>query len=135
MSDPYNPINHKNIMAKIYATPEHIKEPEIDYSAPYDYEKETAREEKFLAELKEWVVENGQGPLRGELVREGVADGYALYMVYSHKPFSMIHIRLGDGYSAGPVWERGVRISDVKARIKFDKDMAALMKKKETSNT
>jgi len=55
-----------------------------------------------------------------------VADGYAQYMVECEKPLRLIHLPFGDAYSAGPVWERGLRITDVRQMVQRDKGLAKL---------
>ncbi len=116
-------------MATVYSAPKEIPFPEPDYKN-YDYRKEQQREDAYVKKLQEWARERSSGALVGEIVRHGVADGYAQYMVISEKPLALIHLALGDAYSAGPVWERGLRITDVRRMVKADKEIKKLFAKK-----
>jgi hypothetical protein len=83
--------------ATIYAAPEEIKQPEIDFSDIAKYRRE---EGEYLEELKNYCQKNGSGKYAGEIVRIPHADGYASYMVISLKPLKLIHIPLGDAYDS-----------------------------------
>jgi len=116
-------------MAKIYPAPNiEVPLPIHDYPND-DYEKRQKKENKYLDDLKTYLRSQDDGELVGEIVRHGVGDGYALYMIASHRPFSMVHLDLGDGYSAGDPWERGFRISDAKSQIAWEKQINNIIAK------
>jgi hypothetical protein len=65
---------------------------------------------------KEWDEIEAEGPI----VKFGVADGYAVYIVRSMKPLTLQHVNSGDGYSAHPALIRGLTVADVKRQIDFE---------------
>lgn len=114
-------------MATVYSP-----ETGFDFIVPdyrnYDYEKEQKRESDYVCLLSAHYrkVERGLGnrmELVGKLICTGVADGQAQYMVIRERPFQMVHLHLGDAYSAGSIWERGLRITDARRIIKSDEWM------------
>lgn len=112
-------------MAMISAPPAHLPVPQTDYKN-YDYKAEEAKEEAWVESLRDWCRQNHQGDLVGEEIREGRGDGYARYMVMRHKPFTLIHLPLGDAWSAGAIWERGVTLSDVRSMVNLDRELRKL---------
>lgn len=108
-------------MAKVFAPPAELPAPKIDFSDDYDYKTHEAKEIKWTADLKAYCIKHGNGKLAGEIVSHGVADGSADYMVLTEKPLAVIHMPLGDNYRAGVVWERGLRISDIRQQAKLTK--------------
>ena len=120
-------------MANVYALPPEIKAPEPDYK---DMDNHDRREEAFCAELKAWCLANGSGKLCGEIISSHIADGQAQYMVISERPLDLFHLPLGDAYSMGAVWERGLRIADVRQMVERRKGLAELFggTKKTNSN-
>ena len=57
----------------------------------------------------------------GSIIRFGVADGYASYMVMKKKPLTLCYIPCPDGYQADACTLRGVNWTYVKARAKSAK--------------
>lgn len=57
---------------------------------------------------------NVAGKYAGEVIREGVADGFAQYMILSSRPLSLIHIPLGDAWHFR--WAHRWTASDVKKK-------------------
>lgn len=108
-------------MATIFNAPKELPEPEVDFKN-YDYDKVQADENAWLAKLKEFCIKHGNGACAGEEVTHGVADGYARYMVFKEKPLQLIHLRLGDAWSAGAIWERELRLSDVRQQVERNKN-------------
>jgi hypothetical protein len=99
---------------------------EPDYSK-YDWDAELKRGQEYIKALKvklnQWF---GSDPLIGEEINHPVADGYARYIVASVKPFSLIHIPFGDGYSAGAIWERGITLKDARKMIEMNKQFKSI---------
>ena len=109
---------------KVYGLPTQLAYT-TEYSN-YSYEKEKAKEEQTLAALKTFMVEGGyDGPLTGEIVRFGVADGYAQYMFCDGgRKSCLIHLPFGDAWSY-PYIERLTK-KDILDNITSAKRMAAL---------
>lgn len=103
-------------MAKVYNPPEGFDPPQPDYEN-YDFEKQLQAEEAWIAKLAEWCKAGDKGDTVGEVIRHGVGDGYAQYMVCTEKPLTLIHLAIGDAWSAGAVWERGIRLADVRRMV------------------
>ncbi len=112
-------------MAKVFASP--IPAPTIRFETREQYFRD---EKTWLDSLRDWCKLNGKGELRGEEIKTPVADGYARYMVLTSTPLQVIHIPLGDGYRAGAIWERGLRVSDVRAMAKQERAWDAIFAKK-----
>lgn len=56
-----------------------------------------------------------------EIVRFGVADGFAHYIVKSRKPLVLQHVDYMDGYHAPGALIRGLRLSDIDGNIRRSK--------------
>jgi len=79
------------------------------------------REARAAEKLKNRLQEKDSGKLVGSVVRFGVADGYAQYMIASEKPLTLVHLHFGDGYQIPEAHIRGLRLSDLRKQISFDK--------------
>lgn len=120
-------------MAKIYAPPEKIKPiPEMKnfmIDGHFNFKKMEAAEEIWTNELRKWCIANSPGHKHiGKIIREPVADGYALYMIFSLKPLAFIHLPLGDGYQFQ--WAHRWTVSDVNMMINKDETMRKIFGKK-----
>lgn len=113
---------------KIYSLPDQVPAPQTDY-ANYDHAKVDADEAAHMAKLKAFLIESGYtGKHTGEIYRDGVADGYALYMVADGKPFGLVHLPYGDGYQSRDA--RFLTKTEVLRRIEAEKKFRALFRKK-----
>jgi len=83
-------------MAKIYAAPEEIQIPELDFKEFGNYEKEC---EDYIQKLKDFCLENSDEKEVGEIIKFPMGDGHAEYMICSMKPLELIHIPLMDAWS------------------------------------
>jgi len=83
--------------AKIYSGIEGLEPPELDFT---DYKKYEQESEKYVDKLRKACQANSTDKIAGQTIRFGVADGYAMYMVYGVKPLELIHVNAGDGYHA-----------------------------------
>lgn len=108
-------------MATVYNPPDELPWADPDYNN-YDYRAEQVREDAYAKQLAEWCKTRNKGDCVGEIVSTGVADGYAQYMVECEKPLRLIHLPFGDKYSGGLIWERGLRIADVRQMVKRDRN-------------
>lgn len=112
---------------KIYSCPKEVPPPTPDYSS-YDHAKVDADEEKHMADLKAWLKKRGYtGKYTGEIYREGVADGYALYMVMDGRAFGLIHLPYGDAYQSRDV--SFLPKKEIIRRLGSSKKLAALFAK------
>ena len=107
-------------MATIFNLPPDVPAPKVDYKN-YNHELEKTREADFLVKLRAWLKERFTGDLVGEEVSTPRGDGYARYVIMRHKPFALIHLPLGDAWSADAVWERGIRLKDAREMIERNK--------------
>ncbi len=119
-------------MAKVYSAP--IPAPEFseyeDHNGRIDFNKMNEVDSAYFARLTELAKANGPGDLVGEVLRFPHADGYAVYMVWTQKPLSLIHLSLHDGYAIAEAHERGLKLSDVRAQVNRDKRLAELFGRK-----
>ena len=90
---------HNTMAAKIYSGIKGIECPKVSFE---DYRNGTWRqkEEDYISKLKETCKKNSEGNAVGEIIKFNVADGHAMYMVYSLKPLQLIHLNLGDGWQS-----------------------------------
>lgn len=118
-------------MGKIYSPPKDV-EPvpgmeDFMVDGKFNMKKMEEVEEKWTETLRDWCKVNSPGrKYVGEIIRQGVADGYAQYMVLSLKPLVLIHLSLGDAYQFQ--WAHRWTASDVKEMIEREKKMQSLFK-------
>lgn len=112
-------------MAKAFAEPEGY-----EYQFDNVVSNYAQAEKNHYERLKKWCKENtdSKSPLVGETIQFSVADGSAVYMVFSTSPLHLIHSSYGDGYQAHDALIRGLRVSDVKEQVERAKTMAKLFK-------
>ena len=117
---------------KIYNTPTEVPTPEFDYRN-YDAKTIEAQEEQHKKDLKKWLISMGYDkPLTGEILREPVADGYALYMVADGgRQWGLIHLEYGDGYHSPNV--EFLTKAEVKKRIEARKNFHKMLTKKKAA--
>ncbi len=114
-------------MAKIYKAPVSIKAPDLCAMFPdgnYDWDIFRAAEDKYVAELAALAraerSNNGQyDRLIGMEMHFPVADGHARYMVWSIKPFTVIHLELGDAWRAHHLIEKGMNLQEALRQAAF----------------
>jgi hypothetical protein len=112
-------------MAKIYSAPGSIKKPVLNFRDIDGYRKDCDR---YLAELKEILVNRKNQPNVGVTIKFPVADGHAVYMVASMKPLELVHVELWDGWHFQ--YAKNLTVKDVEEKIAQDKAMAELFSKK-----
>ena len=101
-------------MAKLH--PEPFTPPSIDFGA---------------ANLREQIDASWKAvEAAGALITFPVADGKAVYIVRSVSPPVLQWVDWLDGYRADPALIRGLRSSDIKARVAQRKAIAALFARK-----
>jgi hypothetical protein len=105
-------------MAKIYATD--LTPPEWNPEIPWqEYDSIIKVYEDTLAAMAREA--NPDDELAGEVVRFGIADGKASYMVFRSKPLELIHLDYDHGYALPEFSERGLRLSDIRERVEFER--------------
>ena len=84
-------------MTTIYASP--VPAPEYDWKN-FNFEAMQAQDAQHEQAVKDWLAANGYtGKNSGRIVRFGVADGYAAYMIAeAGRKFALIHLPYGDAY-------------------------------------
>jgi hypothetical protein len=110
-------------MAKVFDSPSEIKLP------AFSMETYKADEEKFLIELKDFVIKRKPGKNVGEIVRFSYADGYAQYMIASMKPLELVHIPTGDAWHL-PYVNR-LTAKDIQANLDFENHWKTAKKNKD----
>lgn len=115
-------------MAKIYCCPEEVREPDFgDHFVGNVFDGDAYFEavKDHRTELAEWCKNynpEDNSTLIGETVSWPVADGRAEYMVLGTKGgLSLIHLNYSDGYHIDPVFERALRVSDIREAVKREK--------------
>lgn len=114
---------------KIYSLPREVPAPVVDYSN-YDHDKVQIQEEKHMTDLAAFLKEAGYtGKNTGQIYREGVADGYALYMVAegTRSAFGLVHLPYGDAYQSRNA--SFLTKKEVLRRIEADRKFRALFAK------
>lgn len=112
---------------KIYTCPEEVPAPQPDYRN-YDHKKEQAAKDKHTADLAKWLKKAGyKGKYTGEIYKEQIADGYALYMMADGSKSCLIHLPYGDAYQSRDV--EFLPKKEIIARIEANKKFRALWKK------
>jgi hypothetical protein len=88
---------------KVYAAPEGI-ECNTDYKN-YNFETEKAREAKYEADIKQWLLDEGYtGKHTGRIFHIPMGDGYARYMFAdAPRKSCLIHIATGDAWNCPEV--------------------------------
>ena len=112
-------------MTKVYSAPKTIERPKLDIHKYDGFEEYERQQQKYIERVRQFVKKRKpRGQLVGEIIRFGVADGYAQYMVASLRPLELIHLDLGDGYHFQYV-ER-ITAQDVRELVEREKSLAEL---------
>lgn len=112
-------------MLKVYAPPKEIPVPDL---CAETWQKDHA---EFTERLRAWCQANGSGDMKGETISFPVADGQALYMIFSSRPLAIIHMPLADAYEFRYV-ER-LTLKDVRAQVERSRNLAALFARRATA--
>jgi hypothetical protein len=104
-------------MVTIYSPPEGIDPPAfedyMDENGRYNRELSDRLDEDYLHRLGDYCRRYGKGRYTGYVWHYPVADGAARYMVFSLRPFTLIHIPLHDAWHIPEVVARGLRTKDI----------------------
>ena len=58
--------------------------------------------------------------LEGRILKFGIADGQALYLIKKEKPLTLQHIPFFDGYALPSAHLRGLQVKDIARQVSFD---------------
>lgn len=116
-------------MGRIYSPPKDVEPAprlkDFMVGGKFDSKKMDEAEEKWTEKLRDWCKANSPGrKYVGEIIQQGVADGYAQYMVFSLRPLVLLHLELGDSYQFQ--WDSRWTASDVKEMVERRKKMNSL---------
>lgn len=116
----------------VYSCPKECPAPEPDYSDNYDSKKEQEREDQHREKLKAHLNKMGYtGKHTGKIIRFGVADGHAEYMLAdgptAAKSF-LVHLPYGDAWEYRDV--RFIPKKEILKRISADEKLAKLFQAK-----
>jgi hypothetical protein len=120
-------------MAKVYRAPEGYDAPDFAdafVDGRYNMEADDRATSAYIARLAEWCRDRHEGDLVGEVVRFQIADGYAQYMVMSHRPLALIHLPIHDAWSIPEAHARGLRLSDLRKMVEGERRLAELFARK-----
>ena len=95
----------------VHTPPEVVKLMEYDFKA--DPRKELKKVEDGLRKIEEQY----------DTLHFPVADGAAIYAVYSYKPLQIFHVPFLDAWHADPALIRGLTAKDVKERCLKQKNL------------
>jgi hypothetical protein len=110
-------------MAKIYAMP---NQNEWERKKGEDFDGHFKRQDRMFAKLEKTAASLKKGEYVGGLISTVVGDGQAIYLVHSLKPLKLCHVPYMDGYNAGPIWERGLTVSDVKKMVDRNRNLKSI---------
>lgn len=119
----------------IYTTPASLPEPEFgDFfgGGRFDNAGYSEAIDNHRKALALWCQEQNKlagkraNKVIGKTIAFPVADGRAEYMIYQTSPLSVIHLNYGDGYQASDITMKGLDLSDVKAMVLQDENLAEL---------
>lgn len=105
---------------KVYAAPEEIALPELDYRDIPAYQSAC---DEYLASVQQWARDNStKHDLAGETVSTPYADGTAVYVVAKiNNSVCLIHINTWDGWR-DPQFEELATVAYLRKRINFEKN-------------
>lgn len=121
------------VVKEVYSVPAELPEPDLgDFigsglavQAYFDACKQ--HQDRVAA----WCRTHSKSDIAGKVMRFPVADGKAVYMVYTTRPLTLIHLNYGDGYTLDEMTLRGMRVSDVRAQLQKEDALDALFGRKE----
>lgn len=111
-------------MIKVYSGIEGLPAPE--YKSGEDYNSYNKRCDDYENKLVALAKKGSSSKIAGEVIKFGVADGYARYVVI--KPTEVIHINTYDGYQFPYI--QNLRGKDVTAEVKSQKEFRKIFSKK-----
>ena len=114
---------------KVYACPNNVTPPDFMdafVNDRYSVEKDDELNNDFFERLKAELIRMGYtGPMTGEVVYFGYADGAAVYMVAdAPRNTCLIHCPIGDAWNL-PEWQtKGLTKRDIKERLAANKRLS-----------
>lgn len=87
----------------------------------FDINAELEAEKQWLEQVKADLRSKAKGDLVGEEVQFPRGDGYARYLIAKQRPFTLVHLDVGDAWHADGATIRGFRLQDARARVEADR--------------
>lgn len=109
-------------MIKVYSAPKEIAKPSFDLVINGNVNDYTKACDEYESEIVSYCKKHSRNKHAGSVVRFGVADGYASYVVFT--PGKLIHIDSGDAYNF-PYIER-LTAKDITDKITQDAGITKL---------
>lgn len=114
------------------------KETEVVYKATtqpknwssLDWKERNRIQDENREALRKELRKECDGEYVGEIVRFGVADGYAQYMIKKERPLQLIWLIDGDSYQIHPDMIRGLTLDSVKRRIEADRKLMKFLEER-----
>jgi hypothetical protein len=110
-------------MIKVYGGIDGINIPE--FNSMGDYDDYSKRCDEYEQKLVDFAKQNSNSKIAGEIVKFGVGDGYARYVVV--KPTEIVHVATGDAYNFPYI--QNLRGKDITEEVKRQKAYAEIWKK------
>jgi hypothetical protein len=116
-------------MAIIYNPPKDLGEvPKIiDFLSEdgrFDREEYNKAETEYEKKLRTWCSSHNKDKYAGTIIKEPVADGYAMYMILTTKPAALFHLPFGDAYEFR--WAHRWTASDIKSLADQEKRLQSV---------
>lgn len=92
-----------------------------------DWEEASRIQDENRLYMRSELRKKYDGEYVGEIIKFGVADGYAEYMVMQERPLQLIWLADGDSYSIHPDMIRGLTLDTVKHQVEADRKLARLL--------
>ena len=118
-------------MAKAYLPPTTFEQDPPEFAAfftdQFDFDGYHKACDEYEKDLSDYVRDHFPGELSGEIVRFGVADGKASYVIGRQgRAVLLILIQTGDAYDLPDAHIRGLRLADLRQNVRGQKKMAEL---------
>lgn len=119
-------------MSKVFSPPKSITVPAFDIR---DIKGSQEKEKQFIDQVKAWCKGHSKDKENasyvGEVFRIPMADGNALYAVYSLKPVELIHLPVGDAWDSK--WANRANAKEIRQQIDGAKHIEKLFALKNES--
>lgn len=110
-------------MAKIYTVSDQVQTPEL--KMPFNFNEYNKSIEEYKKEVERVIRATFKStPDTGTIIRFGVADGYAEYMIISVKDATMVHLEHADAYRFQFDYKLGS--SEIKNQLKMERSFKKL---------
>jgi len=87
----------------------------------FDIQAELKAETVWVEKIQADLRSKAKGDLVGEELRFPRGDGYARYLIAKQRPFTLVHLELGDAWHADGATIRGFRLQDARVRVEAER--------------